>query len=139
MQDDRPVYPISVAAELLDVHPRTLRLYEKRGLISPKRRGNKRFFSNNDLHWIRCIREMIHKKGLNIVGIKRLLCLLPCWQIKGCTEEEREECSAYQDRTEPCWELTKKICPRKFEVCRECRVYQEQKEKAQGVIEQAKR
>jgi len=138
MQEDKPVYPISVAAELLGVHPRTLRLYERHGLIHPKRRGNKRFFSNNDLQWVRCIREMIHEKGLNIVGIKRLLSLLPCWQIKGCTEEEREKCSAYFDETEPCWKLAEKICPEKFKMCKECSIYQEQKRKTQSIAKQAK-
>jgi len=126
MQNDRPVYPISVAAELLEVHPRTLRLYEQYGLISPRRRGKKRFFSNNDLRWIRCIREMIHEEGLNILGIKRLLTLIPCWQIKGCSEEEKESCSAYYDKTDPCWKLAEKICPEKFKICQECKVYIEQ-------------
>jgi len=129
MQNDKPVYPISIAAELLEVHPRTLRLYEKHGLISPKRRGKKRFFSNNDLRWIQCIREMIHEKGLNISGIKRLLALLPCWQIKGCSEEERKSCTAYYNKTEPCWKLIKKICPEKFELCKECKIYKEQRNK----------
>ncbi|RLE11839.1 MerR family transcriptional regulator [Candidatus Aerophobetes bacterium] len=130
MQDDKPVYPISIAAELLEVHPRTLRLYEKYGLIHPRRRGKKRFFSNNDLQWIRCIREMIHEEGLNISGIKRLLSLIPCWQIKGCSEEERKNCSAYYDKTEPCWELAKRICPEKFQVCKECRKYTEKEDKS---------
>lgn len=129
MQDDRPVYPISVAAELLDVHPRTLRLYEKHGLVHPRRRGNKRFFSNNDLHWIQCIREMIHEKGLNITGIKRLLFLLPCWQIKGCSEDEKNKCSACYENADPCWELARRICPEKFNTCMECNVYKEEKEK----------
>ena len=130
MQDDRALYPISIAAELLEVHPRTLRLYEKYGFIHPKRRSNKRFFSNNDLRWIGCIREMIHEQGLNITGIKRLLTLLPCWEIKGCTEEKRKECSAHYDKTDPCWQLTEKVCPEKFQVCKECRIYIEQKGQA---------
>jgi len=152
MDENKPVYPISIAAELLKVHPRTLRLYEKHGLISPKRRGKKRFFSNNDLRlrlyekhglispkrrgkkrffsnndlrWINCIREMIHEQGLNITGIKRLLTLLPCWQVKGCSEEERQRCSARYEKTEPCWKLAEKICPEKFEYCKECKVYNE--------------
>jgi len=125
MDEDKPIYPISIAAELLKVHPRTLRLYEKHGLISPKRRGKKRFFSNNDLRWINCIREMIHEQGLNITGIKRLLTLLPCWQVKGCSEEERQRCSARYEKTEPCWKLAEKICPEKFEYCKECKVYNE--------------
>jgi len=108
MEDDRPVYSISVAAELLNVHPRTLRLYEKHGLIAPKRRGNRRFFSNSDLRWIRCLREMIHEEGLSISGIRILLTLIPCWQIKGCGEKERENCSAFYNKAIPCWELTRK-------------------------------
>ena len=135
MQQDKPVYPISVAAELLEVHPRTLRLYEGHGLIYPKRRGNKRFFSNNDLDWIRCIREMIHEKGLNIVGIKRLLSLLPCWEIKGCSEAKIKDCSAHYNKSEPCWQLAKKICPEKFKMCKECTIYKEQRRE---VVKEAK-
>ena len=127
MQNDRPVYPISIAAELLEVHPRTLRLYEKYGLILPSRRAKKRFFSNNDLRWIQCIRELIHQKGLNISGIKRLLSLIPCWEVKGCSKEEMKKCSAYYDKTEPCWQLAKKICQKNSLTCEECKVYIEQK------------
>jgi len=127
MQNNRPVYPISIAAEFLEVHPRTLRLYEKYGLILPSRRAKKRFFSDNDLHWIQCIREMIHQKGLNISGIKRLLDLIPCWEIKECNKEEIEKCSAYHSKAEPCWKLAKKICQEDFFACKGCKIYTEQK------------
>ena len=68
MRDDKPVYPVSIAAEILGIHPRTLRLYEKYGLINPKRRSNKKLFSNSNLRWIQYIREMIHKKDLILWG-----------------------------------------------------------------------
>lgn len=125
MDKDKPVYPIGVTAELLDVHPRTLRTYEEEGLIKPSRRGNRRFFSNNDLKWIRCIRDLIHKEGISIPGVKRLLDLVPCWQIKGCPEEVRQDCSASSSRSKPCWELVRRSCPIGTERCRECHVHLE--------------
>ena len=47
----RPVYPISIAAEILGVHERTLRIYEQQGLLVPARRGRWRFYSEEDLSW----------------------------------------------------------------------------------------
>lgn len=125
-EDSRPLYPISVAAELLSVHPRTLRLYEYYGLIRPRRRGNKRFFSNNDLHWVQCIREMIHEKGLNISGIQKLLEVVPCWYVKECEQAERSACTAYQDNTKPCWVLAEKVCTENSHSCQDCKVFLEQ-------------
>jgi len=52
-----PLYPISVAAELLGTTDQTLRLYEKHGLINPSRRNKNRFYSENDIKWIKCLRE----------------------------------------------------------------------------------
>ena len=49
----RPVYPIGIVAEMLGVHPRTLRTYEQEGLIRPSRRGGKRFYSEIDLRWVK--------------------------------------------------------------------------------------
>ena len=69
----RPVYTIGTAAEILGVHPRTLRLYEDGGLLRPARKNNRRFYSTNDLQWIGCIRYLIHEKGLNQEGLRRLL------------------------------------------------------------------
>lgn len=118
-----PIYPISVAAKLLDVHPRTIRIYESEGLISPKRKGHKRFFSKDDIHWIQCLRHLIHKEGISIPGIKKLLDLSPCWEIKGCTEESRNSCSAYVDRTAPCWERANLACAQKIGQCTSCEVF----------------
>lgn len=123
MNDDKPIYPIGVTAELLNLHPRTLRLYEKGGLIKPFRRGNRRLFSNNDLKWVRCLRELIHKEGISIAGIKRLLDLVPCWEIKGCPEETRRNCSAYRHHPKPCWELVSRTCINRADRCQTCEVY----------------
>jgi len=63
MDDYKAVYPIGIVAELLNIHPRTLRIYEREGLIKPARRSGKRFFSNNDLKWLKCLRKLIHEDG----------------------------------------------------------------------------
>ena len=125
--ESRPVYTIGVAAELLGVHPRTLRLYEQGGLLKPARRNNRRFYSNNDLKWIRCIRYLIHERGLNQEGLKRLLALIPCWQIKGCSEEERRNCKASTNRSAPCWEVASHYCV-EAKKCHQCEVYLAAKE-----------
>lgn len=100
----RPVYTIGTAAEILGIHPRTLRLYEEGGLLRPARKNNRRFYSASDLEWISCIRYLIHEKGLNQEGLRRLLALIPCWEIKGCTASERNQCLVKADRNRPCWD-----------------------------------
>jgi len=87
-----PTYPIGVVAELLRVHPRTLRLYEKAGLVCPSRRGGKRFYSRNDLRWLQCLRRLIHDEGINIAGLQKLLQLAPCWEIRRQTCREYNCC-----------------------------------------------
>lgn len=103
----RPVYTIGTAAELLGVHPRTLRLYEDGGLIRPARKNNRRFYSTHDLEWVGCIRYLLHDKGLNQEGLRRLLALIPCWEINGCSEEAKASCSGYLERSTPCWDLAR--------------------------------
>jgi len=69
----RPVYVISVAAGLLKVHPRTLRIYEEEGLISPSRTETHiRLFSENDLRRILWIRHLTRELGVNLAGIRIL-------------------------------------------------------------------
>ena len=108
LDEGRPVYTIGTAAELLGVHPRTLRLYEDGGLLRPARKNNRRFYSANDLRWIGCIRYLLHEKGLNQEGLRRLLALMPCWEIQGCSPEQRESCPSWTERGTPCWDLARK-------------------------------
>jgi len=71
---NQPVYNISVAAELVGVHPRTLRIYEETGLVIPARtEGNTRLFSNADIEILQHIRFLIQEKGLNLAGVKLIL------------------------------------------------------------------
>lgn len=99
--NDLPLYSISVAAQLLEVHPRTLRIYEDEGLIKPHRQGTRRLYSPNDLQWIRCLRSLIHDEGISIPGIKKLLRLAPCYEIADCPEDIHCACDAVVDRAIP--------------------------------------
>ena len=70
---DRGVFMISVAAELADMHPQTLRMYEARGLIEPKRspKGT-RLYSHDDVERLRRIQEMTTELGMNLAGVERI-------------------------------------------------------------------
>ena len=70
---DRGVFMISVAAELADMHPQTLRMYEARGLIEPKRspKGT-RLYSHDDVDRLRRIQEMTTELGMNLAGVERV-------------------------------------------------------------------
>ncbi len=94
-----PVFPIGVAAKLLDIHPRTLRLYEAEGLVKPAYQGSRRIYSQSDIQWITCLRSMIHEEGISIPGIKRLLKLQPCHEILDCPREVYQTCEGRVDKT----------------------------------------
>ncbi len=117
-----PLYTIGIAAELLDIHPRTLRLYEESGLLKPARRNNRRLYSDHDLLWVRGIRYLIHDKGLNQVGLRRLLALIPCWEIRKCPPDTRDACPAREDRSAPCWHLPNNALENGTS-CHACSVY----------------
>lgn len=86
MEDkDRPLYMISVAAELAGVHPQTLRIYEQKGLVSPQRtRGNTRMYSQADIERLQLINELTDE-GINLAGVIRIL------DLKGRLDERDEE------------------------------------------------
>jgi MerR family transcriptional regulator/heat shock protein HspR len=72
--DDRPRYMISVAAELVGMHPQTLRIYEQKGLVRPKRTaGNTRLYSEADIDRLRLIQRLTTEVGLNLAGVERVL------------------------------------------------------------------
>ena len=74
MMDDRPRYMISVAADLVGMHPQTLRVYESKGLIRPRRTGgNTRLYSEADLERLRLIQTLTGDLGLNLAGVEQVL------------------------------------------------------------------
>ena len=86
---DHAVYVISVAAELAGVHPQTLRIYERKGLVDPARTsGGSRRYSDADIDLLRRIQDLTNA-GLNLAGVERVLVL----------EEENRRLRAELDRT----------------------------------------
>jgi MerR family transcriptional regulator/heat shock protein HspR len=72
--DDRPRYMISVAAELVGMHPQTLRIYEAKGLVRPRRTaGNTRLYSDMDVERLRAIQKLTTQLGLNLAGVETVL------------------------------------------------------------------
>jgi MerR family transcriptional regulator/heat shock protein HspR len=71
---ERPRYMISVAAELVGMHPQTLRIYEQKGLVRPQRTaGNTRLYSDADVERLRLIQRLTSELGLNLAGVERVL------------------------------------------------------------------
>jgi MerR family transcriptional regulator, heat shock protein HspR len=121
---DKPVYPIRIAAKLLNISVHTLRMYEKENLILPyKKSTNHRLYSQYDLDRIQCIRNAINEMKISINGIKSIYSLMPCWEIMKCSNGERSKCNAYLTHNKPCWasKSDDTICAPKE--CRECTVY----------------
>ena len=91
---DRGVFMISVAAELADMHPQTLRMYEARGLIHPQRSPkNTRLYSHEDVERLRRIQEMTAEQGLNLAGVETVL------QLEERMAEMRAELRRMRERT----------------------------------------
>ncbi|QEC46992.1 helix-turn-helix transcriptional regulator [Baekduia soli] len=95
VSSDRGVFMISVAAELAEMHPQTLRMYEQRGLIEPKRspKGT-RLYSHEDVERLRRIQEMTNDLGLNLAGVEHVL------RLEQELERARRRLDALERRTE---------------------------------------
>ena len=89
---NRPLYMISVAAELAGVHPQTLRIYEQKGLVSPQRTsGNTRMYSQADIDRLQLINELT-SEGINLAGVIRIL------DLKGRLDERDDEIDSLHKR-----------------------------------------
>jgi MerR family transcriptional regulator, heat shock protein HspR len=72
--NDRPIYMISVAADLVGMHPQTLRIYEQKGLVRPKRTaGGTRLYSEADVERLRIVQRLTTELGLNLAGVELVL------------------------------------------------------------------
>src|SRR6266571_6472464 len=71
-----PVYVISIAARMVDMHPQTLRLYERLGLLKPARHGINRLYSDHDIARLRQIQRLTQDMGVNLAGVEIILNLL---------------------------------------------------------------
>ena len=74
---EKPLFPISVVADILDVNPRTLRIYEEKGLIKPSRTdGNRRLYSLRDITLLEYVHYLVQLKGVNAAGVREILSIL---------------------------------------------------------------
>lgn len=93
----KPLFTISVAAEILGVHPRTLMIYESEGLVIPVRtKTNRRRYSQSDIKKLQFIRYLTSKKGVNLSGVNFIYKLINSAQKKGLDLQS----SVFQDFTE---------------------------------------
>ena len=104
----QPVYAISVAAELVGLTPRILREYEKAGFLKPARVNGKRRYSNNEILYIKAIAVYLRELGTTLAGLRLLFAMAPCWEIKNC---KREDCPAYGEIRQKCWEAVTGTTP----------------------------
>jgi MerR family transcriptional regulator/heat shock protein HspR len=95
LDKERGVFMISVAAELAEMHPQTLRMYEARGLITPKRSPrNTRLYSQKDVELLRRIQRMTSDEGLNLAGVETVL------EMEARVDRMRGELERMRKRTE---------------------------------------
>ncbi|MBY4797699.1 MerR family transcriptional regulator [Collinsella sp. AGMB00827] len=89
---DKPLYMISVAAELTGMHPQTLRVYESKGLVNPKRSGgNTRLYSQGDIERLNLINQLTGE-GINLAGVMRIL------DMKERADERERELSRVREQ-----------------------------------------
>ena len=94
-----PVYSIGITATMLQVCSETLRIWERKGLIKPSRIGKNRYYSRCDLDKLRYIKNLIQHKKINIEGVKEIIKITRCWEIKNCPPVLRRKCVVYNQQT----------------------------------------
>jgi MerR family transcriptional regulator/heat shock protein HspR len=117
-------YSIGHVARMLYVSAQTIRYYEREGLILPTRTSaGTRRYTTSDLARLKRIRDLISDEGLNVAGIRHMLGMLPCWELRGCGVERASECWQLHDDRHPCW--TNSYCMYRDgpKTCRACNVY----------------
>lgn len=123
-KDNEPILTIGIAAKRTGVSESTLRLYEREGLVIPRKTAtSRRLYSMNDLKLVECIRTLIQGHGLNFAGIRALFSRIPCWRIRGCSESHRASCDRLQGALIPCWRLDVTGCEATGDDCATCPVY----------------
>jgi len=119
---NQPLYSIGVVSELLEVHPETIRTWERAGVTQlPQRRGGKRLYSDIDLKRL----EFVHKlvgEGLTLPAIRYHLRLYPCWEVDDCTGSICR--SSQSSFAKPCWREATDFCqaPSNEDLCTKCKI-----------------
>ena len=99
---DRALYVISIAAELAGVHPQTLRMYERKGLLQPKRtEGRARRYSDRDIEHVRLIQELTQTHGVNLAGVEMVMELTRAVEeMESRLEQMRSEAARMREQIE---------------------------------------
>lgn len=117
--ENRPLYPIGVVAELLNLHPQTIRVWERYGVVQPQRRSSRRFYSDNDLKRLRFIQKL-REEGLNKAAVSYHIKSYLCWNHDTCSpcvkRTERNNCG------KPCWKEDGVYCIASYseDLCSNC-------------------
>ncbi len=93
----RPLFRIGVVAEMVGGTAATLRLWEKKGLVSPARRGKNRCYSYRDLERLKEVKRLLGVERMNIAGVRAALDRKRCWDIRKCGPR-KEACPVYTRR-----------------------------------------
>ena len=106
--EDTPVYTINAVSEALGVHPETLRVWERRGVIATERDNNRRLFSRNDVLRLEFVRDLLDR-GFNLYSIREYLRFYPCWSGR---DEELCRLTSPGDGilTRECWKYPGRHC-----------------------------
>ena len=113
---------IGAVAKHFKVSVDLLRLYEREGILIPlKSEKGTRYFTEADFLWIGTILRLVREARLNFAGIRHLLALLPCYEIRKCGYEQKETCPITKDATTPCW--NNRACCSNLQECYTCAVY----------------
>jgi MerR family transcriptional regulator, heat shock protein HspR len=122
----KKLYSPGAISQLLGLSVETLRLYEREGLFVPYKLGSgHRRYTDGDIEWLSCIQKQIHENKLNFAGIRYLLAMLPCHEMKPCSLEDRMACPAGNKSCSPCWDFEHTPCRTPGQSCRSCIVYQQ--------------
>lgn len=127
--DDQPMFNIGVVAQLLEVHPETLRIWEKNNLIKPTRKNKQRLYSNNDLKRLKFIHQLINERGLNIAGVQQVISMYSCWHLKTCPGSRLKNNNPDQEivnQHKPCWFESGSYClviHDRADLCNSCQFF----------------
>jgi len=134
LDQSSPGYLISAVSREVNLSQKTIRDYEKMGLIKPMRapRTNNRIYSDFDLAQIRQISYLIHNEGFTLPSLRRLFQLAPCWRVFDC---KGEKCSAYKCSDKFCYEIRETEETRCNDSCDRCAIYISRSSKRKRILE----
>lgn len=134
LRQEKEGYTIGEVSYIVNLSQKTLRDYEKAGLIKPKRepRTNNRIYSEFEIEQIKHILHLIHNEGFTLPCIKRILQLAPCWNVFDC--EVKEKCPAYTNPHTPCYETRVEVGTLCSGDCKHCGIYLNRRENKTKIL-----